>query len=339
MTLKSIVKTNQSNDLNQPQPATLRELDYLTVCYHRGLITEPKTQNYLSRIQVGDDGEVDLVDFLIDRLPANWHILRNIWLEIDGNKTEVDILIVTPKFWWALEVKNYKGHFEYRNQICYLNQEQFPDQIAACRNRLRILNRIAARSLTSTPDIHCSIVFINDRCQVTADIQTDIQLIMRYQLPWHLEEMIQRHHTQLNTIQLQDSLTTLQRYEISHPYLPQHLNPDALELARKGIRCHNCHSFESRINHRKITCLKCHNTISKTQAVLQSACELGVLFYSDPKILTTANLYEFTAGKLSQKGIRLILKKHLTKYGVKHGTYYDNYALPYEQVKDRFKLT
>lgn len=339
MTLKSIIKTNQSSYKYQPQPAKLRELDYLTVCYYRGLITDPREQKYLARLKAGDDGEVDLVDFLVKRLPTNWQILRNVWLEIDGNKTEIDILIITPKLWWVLEVKNYRGHFEYRNQLCYLNQEHFPDQIAACRNRLRIIKRIAAKRLTSKPDIHCTIVFVNERCQVTADTQTDIQLIMRYQLPWHLDEIIQRHHAQPNSIQLQDSLTVLQRHEITHPYLPQYPNPDALELATKGIRCHNCHSFDSQITHRQITCLTCYQTISKTQAVLQSACEIGVLHYTNPKILTTANLYEFTAGKLSQKGIRLILKKYLPKHGIKHGTYYANYALPYEQVKDRFKLT
>lgn len=316
----------------------LRELDYLTVSSYRGLLTKPKQQKHLIRLKAGDKGELDLVDFLIDRLPTNWHLLRNVWLEFDGNITEVDILIITPKFWWILEVKNYRGQFEYRNHTCYLNQEAFPDQVAACRNRLRIVKRIADQMQSDTPEVHCSIVFINELCQVTAEAQPDIQLMMRYQLPGHLNEMIHRHKVQPQTINQQESLSTIYQYEIDHPYLPQHPNPAAFELATKGIHCPACHSYDIRIHHRQAKCLHCHHTISKTQAVLQAACELGVLYHNNPKIITTANLYEFTAGKISQKGIRLILKQHLRKYGIKHGTYYDNYALPYEQIKDRFKL-
>lgn len=331
--MNQLKKTNQLNQLSQPNPFNqnkLTELEHLTICYQRGLLTTPKEQQHFFWLQSGGVGEDRLVALLTKHLPNNWHILRNVWLEINGNRTEVDTLIIAPKFWWAVEVKNYNGKFEYRNQICYLNQQHFPDKIAPCRNRQRILKLIAAKLPYDIPEIDCSLVFIDERCQVESDPLDDIQLVMNYQLPWHIDNQLQRHRELNHTISQKDSLATLANYTIDNPFQPKVLSLTAFDDATKGIRCIACNRYNIKVQQYNVTCHDCSHTITKTEAVLQAAGELGTLFYTQPRIITTHNLYEFIGGKISKKGIRSILKTNVRKYGSKRYTYYENPGFPYQ---------
>lgn len=311
----------------------LTELEHLTICHHRGLLTTPKDQKYFYRHQSGKVGEHNLLDLLLKYLPKNWKVLQNVWLEIDSNRTEVDILVVAPKFWWAIEAKNYSGKFEYRNQVCYLNQNHFPDKIAPCRNRQRILKLIAANMPYDMPEVICSMVFIDERCQVETDLVEDIKLVMRYQLTWHIDDMLQRHNALTYTIPLKESLATLAKFEIDNPFQPRILDITALEDTTKGFRCVACNRYNVAIHQYTVACRDCRHTVHKTEAVLHAAAELGMLFYTDPKIITTHNLYEFTAGKISKKGIRSILKANLRKYGDKRYTYYENSASSHQMKR------
>lgn len=313
------------------QQSQLTELEHLTACYHRGLLTTSKDQKYFYRRQSGNVGEQNLIELLLKYLPTNWKILRNVWLEIDGNRTEVDILVVAPKFWWGIEVKNYRGKFEYKDQICYLNQNHFPDKIAPCRNRHRILKLIAANMPYDIPEVACSMVFIDERCQVKTDILEDIKLVMRYQLTWHIDDMLQRHRELKYSIAIKDSLATLANYVIENPFPPKILDISALDEATKGFRCIACNRYNIKIHQYTVSCRDCWHTVHKTEAVLHAAAELGVLFHTNPRIITTHNLYKFTAGKISQKGIRSILKSHLRKHGTKRYTYYENSSVPYQK--------
>lgn len=314
----------------------LTEHDYQKVRFHRGLLTHPKEIKDFGLRRTGEEGELKQVDLLKKFLPNNWLVLRNVWLDASNGKTEVDILVISPKFLWIHEVKNYTGNFEYRQDECYVNQKLIQNQVAACRNRVRIVKDIAQRVQGYTPDVYATMVFINEQCVVKAEPLQDIAILMNYQVPWHIDEMIKLNEKLPHYIQTDNFISLLEKYEIANPYLPKEIDRAVLNDAIKGIRCYKCNNYEVRCRHRYIMCQTCNHTFSKTQAVLQAACELSVLLHTDPKILTVRNLYNFTAGHISKKGIRSILKQYIPQYGLRKATYYANYGLPYDIMKERF---
>lgn len=314
------------------EKVNIKEVEHLAMCSQRGLLLDGQSQHRLTRLLAGQLGEDEVVNILEQKLPDGWLILRNVWLLIDGNRTEVDILVIAPKFWWVIEVKNYEGKFEYRDQFCYLNQKQIPDQLAAYRNRIRIVKNIVKKLVRYTPEVYGSIIFINERCQVNAEDMPDAHLVMRYQLLWHIDEMLERHH-QLNRYTIvEESLDLLKSYQTAHPFPPKILNADDFLQLKKGFCCPNCYKIDCYAVHRQIVCNNCQHAISKSEAVLRAACELGALFYTEAKIITTTKVAEFIGGAVHARTIRDILKANLTSYGKNNGTCYHNYGVPYENI-------
>ena len=74
-----------------------------------------KLINYLdskiTSFKKGFEGEDHVVDALRESLDGSCHIFRN--LHFNGRKEDVDIVLVSPWGVFAIEVKNYSGHFEY----------------------------------------------------------------------------------------------------------------------------------------------------------------------------------------------------------------------------------
>lgn len=316
----------------------LKEIDHLKVLNHRGMLLDSKSKKRLTRLLLGQEAEDNLVAILIDMLPKEWLILRNVWIEIDGNRTEVDLLILTPKCWWIIEVKNYKGKFEYRDQFCYLNQQPFPDQIAACRNRLRIINKIVQKFNRYTPNVICSMIFMNEMCEVVSDKLKDFEIVSRSQLYQHITKMLERHHHLKYFVSLDESKSLIENFRIDNPFLPHPLDKEDLNRAIKGFSCPKCYEFAVEVELSKLKCRVCHHCINKAEGVIRAACDLGLLYFHDPNIITSANLYAFTGKMMSQKGIRRILKAHLPHEGNSSATIYHNYALPYEKIQSKFNF-
>lgn len=308
----------------------LREIDHLVVRYHRGILTDKNQRKRMIHLQKGLLGESEIVKLLKRFLPISWLMLQNVWLEIDGSQTEVDILIIGPKFWWVIEVKNYEGNFDYRGNRCYLNQKQFPDQISACRNRVRIVEHIASKMLHRQPSVYCSIVFANELCQVTTESEIDYPLVMRYQFLRHVKEMLAIQQQLKGYTKVEDSLYMLQQYETDSPFKPQEIDLELLENAVKGIQCPKCNGFELRDVHRYFVCNSCQHQFSKEESVLRTACELGVLYFNHPKIITTKNVWELCGGMVSKRSISKVLYQQFKMYNKNRGTYYHNNALPYD---------
>ena len=316
---------------------SLTEANHLSVCSQRGLLFDIKSQRKLTRLLAGKMGEEEVVEVLKKYLPKEWLILRNVWLEIDGNRTEIDILVVAPKYYWVIEVKNYEGKFEYQDHLCYLNQKQIPDQLAAYRNRMRIVKHIIQKIPRYVPVVCGSMVFINERCQVTCEELPDCSLVMRYQLVWHIQEMLKLHQQLTHYIKIEDSLTLVQNYQIDNPFQPEQLNKSDFDKMAKGFCCPKCRKINSQLEHRHVRCNNCQHRVTKTEAVLRAVCELGVLYYDEPSIITTARIFEFVGGAVNLRTIRNILKAYLPSYGKNSATTYHNYGATFEEIGHLFR--
>lgn len=62
--------------------------------------------------RLGQEGEEQVVQLIVQALDGNWYLFRNINLP-GRNKGDLDIVLVGPPGVWVLEVKNFRG--QYRN--------------------------------------------------------------------------------------------------------------------------------------------------------------------------------------------------------------------------------
>ena len=67
--------------------------------------------NKIASYKKGFEGEDNVVDALRESLDGTCHVFRN--LHFNGRKEDVDAVLVSPWGVFAIEVKNYSGHFEY----------------------------------------------------------------------------------------------------------------------------------------------------------------------------------------------------------------------------------
>lgn len=67
--------------------------------------------NKVASYKKGFEGEDHVLDALRESLDGSCHVFRN--LHFNGRKEDVDVVLVSPWGVFAIEVKNYSGHFEY----------------------------------------------------------------------------------------------------------------------------------------------------------------------------------------------------------------------------------
>lgn len=67
--------------------------------------------NKIASYKKGFEGEDYVIDALRESLDGTCHAFRN--LHFNGRKEDIDVALVSPWGVFAIEVKNYSGHFEY----------------------------------------------------------------------------------------------------------------------------------------------------------------------------------------------------------------------------------
>ena len=71
-----------------------------------------RLEKQIEEYRLGQEGEDNTVQLIVQALDGNWHLFRNINLP-GQNKGDLDLVLVGPPGVWVLEVKNFSG--EYRN--------------------------------------------------------------------------------------------------------------------------------------------------------------------------------------------------------------------------------
>jgi hypothetical protein len=72
-------------------------------------ITE-RLEKQIEEHRLGQEGEDNVVQTMIQALDGNWHLFRNITLP-GRNKGDLDVVLMGPPGVWLLEIKNYRGVF------------------------------------------------------------------------------------------------------------------------------------------------------------------------------------------------------------------------------------
>lgn len=71
-----------------------------------------RLEKQIEEHRLGQEGEDNVVQLIVQALDGNWHLFRNLTLP-GRNKGDLDVVLVGPPGIWALEIKNFRG--KYRN--------------------------------------------------------------------------------------------------------------------------------------------------------------------------------------------------------------------------------
>lgn len=96
----------------------------------------------ITSFKKGFEGEDRVVEALRESLDGSCHIFRN--LHFNGRKEDVDVVLVSPWGVFAIEVKNYSGHFEYSGSDFFEKRKSDLEKVDDKSNPIKQAKRNAA---------------------------------------------------------------------------------------------------------------------------------------------------------------------------------------------------
>ena len=125
--------------------------------------------------RLGQEGEDNTVQLVVQALNGNWHVFRN--LRLPGrNKGDLDIVLVGPPGVWVLEVKNFRGKYrnigeqwEYLRGKTWKNAKASPSRQAS-NNAVRLGNFLKADHLNVF--VNAVVVWANEESQLKVENPT-----------------------------------------------------------------------------------------------------------------------------------------------------------------------
>lgn len=288
-----------------------QELLQLEVCNRRGIKLNKKLTSRLYSLSRGFEGEQVVYEWFKKYSRQNFHMINDYWFN-HGKNMQIDLLIIMNNHWIVVEVKNYHGLFEYRNNECYLNDKLMSDNhFHQLSHRTQRLQHIASE-LSQHIKVESVMIFIDEHCELSIQSDVQIKLVQRNQLKSYIESisqntLLENHGPTPNQIKKH-----LDKYRVDSPFQPIILSDQQVKSEiRKGVDCAQCQSFNTAIAHRLITCQDCGQKEYKSFAIQRAALDLRYMYYYHPEKVTTHAVYEL-CGSAIQK--RSISKTLLTKY-------------------------
>ena len=276
----------------------------------------PDQKRKYEQNQKGYEGEI-LFDRYIEKLNVPCLILKDIWLKVDGNKVQIDFLLITDKVVYIFEVKNFSGNFYYRNDSLYLDSEMEVFNPMNQIKRSKIILTKVLRSFQKNITIESAIVFINPKF-VLYQGTPEKDFILFNQLETRLAKLKREI-----TVPTQQSHQLVKRIldeqypeEVRYEDLPEYEE----NTLRKGITCQKCHSFSLKDTRQLCICLECGYTEKISDAINRSVKEYQLLF--PYKEITKNSIHRWMGETYSPQRIRRVLLKHYSLKGEGKASYY-----------------
>ncbi len=273
-------------------------------------------RRYLNLIK-GYEGEV-LFDSLTTQLENKFYILKDLLLEHNKTKFQIDSLIISEASLFPCEVKNYQGDYVYKDDD--FSNIQTGQKIT---NPLHQIDRAQTllRQLLQTHGfrlpIESNLIFVNPEFTLYNSPQNK-PIVHPTQIKKFLENLNSRpanlnsHHRNLGEFLINSHII-----ESAYEHLPTY----EYSGLRKGYTCACCHSFLVIILHKRIICSECGHHERTEPAVLRSLEELRLLFPCMK--ITTKLVSDWCQSIKNEKTIMRILKKNLTAIGHGQWTYFE----------------
>lgn len=311
-------------------------LDFKRAVVHREIEDSKEIINQVRRLEAGVAGENLLVQKLKEFGKTDWTIIRNLRLK-DFSTFEMDLVLLTRSCVYLFEVKNYTGSFEFNQGNSYFNGIELNSNIIQqTRNAFVNLKNICSE-YSRNIRIKGILVFIGENNQVSIQSDTgDIRVLKLTDLHAFIREITEEENlNRFPTFDIEGLLAHLETFEITNNYLPVPLTAEEIELARGGISCSRCLSYDVTISRNYIKC-SCGLHEPREEAMVRTICEYGMLTYD--RDLTKGEVFKFLDGNASEKYLIKILQQHFETVNKNRYTYYENYQLPYNLIREHFYI-
>ncbi|GAF65048.1 hypothetical protein BTS2_1945 [Bacillus sp. TS-2] len=285
-------------------------------------ITKEDMQYYFQNLK-GFHGELEFEKWCED-LPEDWLCFHNLCLEVKNSKFQLDYIVLTNKSLFLFEIKFYSHDYYFENDTLYThqNKEVLNPSLQLQRNKT-LLRQFLTEHDYNIP-IHAYVIFINPHFFLYY-APLDEPYLHSFVYPPQLKRFKKKLHEIYFNTQVILSYQKLQ--DLSNLFLKQSFVPKNLmripgfdfEELKKGIRCKNCSSLQTKIKTKLISCEKCGISEKKKEAVLRNIEEFILLFPSQK--LTTTKIYQWCK-ILSQKTIYQILRSNFKPTKKTRYTYY-----------------
>lgn len=297
-------------------------LQQLDICKIREAILDKKMEREHYNLNEGHVGEAENYQRFKQFGSEYWRYDLNYWFN-HGKRMEVDMLVIAENQWLVIEVKNYKGLFEYKNNECFINGRLMSDnQVTKMNHRVNRIRHMAAE-VSSEIEVIGAMVFINEHSDVKLESGNEFDIVMRNQLQRYIRKFRENNHFAMYDQTLNRVYQVLERHRDQTPFVPKSLSLEVFEQLRKGITCKSCDSFDVRMTYKYVECRSCSAREQKSEAILRTAYQLRYLYYDHPEMVTRRNVYEFCGGMVSERTINRTLAKNYEKIGATNNLYYE----------------
>jgi len=311
------------------------QLDFYRILYYRGSSYFSKKKKLYKSLQAGAEGEQLVIDKLKEYGRKHWIVLRNMWMNKNG-QFESDIILITSHCVYVFEIKNYTGKFTYENGACLINNREIAHNCVQQARRNYVNIKDICSGLISPKRVKGALLFVGEDNDVEMNTDIDyIDVFNRTQLVGFIKRIVEEEEQYLDyPVDVDSLIARFEQYEISNPYAPDPLTLDEMKEVRGGIYCAHCHTFKVKIHRHKVEC-DCGLIESREEATIRTICDYGVLQFESH--LRRNKLVSFLKEQVSINYLTTkIIKKHFIVVENGSHTYYENKMLPYYKICDQF---
>ncbi|GBG94053.1 hypothetical protein LFYK43_05120 [Ligilactobacillus salitolerans] len=295
------------------------EFQYLEVLNERTKLTV-RERDALNACQKGYGGEVYLdqaVQLVAQGADSVWDDLNLNYL---GQRIQIDKLLQIGSTLYLIDVKNYHGHYTYRDRTWYCNGKPTTHSIFNQIDRAHdVLARILFEQHVNLQIVKV-LVFLDSTA--TIDVQEQTGIVTKYL--WDFCDWIQKILRE-NRDQLQflgNWQKVLQPY-VAEPYRqPEDFTANPQRPLRQGIVCPKCFGNQWNAKRYFYACQRCGFCQTKEEAYVRTICDYGTLYFK--KELCQRDLQAFLGDEYSSKYLRKILCRHFEWF---HETGWNSYYL------------
>jgi hypothetical protein len=277
-------------------------------------LSNKELSNYLHN-KKGYEGEVQFDEFL-ENLNIDCLVLNDLLFEINNKYFQIDKIIITQNGVIIFEVKNFEDEYYLDGSKWFVLPKKEIDNPLDQLNRSYSLLQRLLQSLGYNCTVDKHLVFVNPEFTLYhAPMNSPIVL------PTQLNRL-------LNKLNMQPSKLNENHTNLANKLLSLHVEESPFkrnliykyEQLKKGIICSSCHSFITKINTKRITCVKCGLEEEVKSAVLRSVKEIKLLF--PEKKITTNIVHDWCKIVESKRAIREILNQNFMLIGHTNSSHY-----------------
>ena len=289
-------------------------LEFNSVAFRRGLITEKNEVDAFRRSVAGFEGEQTVLDYFKKYGRRHWIVIPNLWMDYFGS-FECDLVLFTKYKCYPLEIKNYFGDFTFKEGISTLNQRHLTvNPVFQARRACSNLQEIFQKEKLTVP-IEGSLIFVgvDNYVQIQSEI-SNLNIVTRNQLLHFIKKIaVEEDHYAGRSVDWHKIFPLFSKYETENSFNPEPFDKEELlKEARKGISCKKCHEFIPKVNCQTVNC-PCGFQETSEEAILRTIAEFGVLTFKQD--FTLNEILTFMDGQFSKTYLREQVSQHFLKVG------------------------